>query len=153
MALFNPPNARQRRDDYPGDTFEADPVFDLDSLTLQQLLKLRSEVEKRLPVKDLREINLARELILQHQASLELQNRVLQSTETPANQVAQTMNSTAAVLQQLVKLQETVYSTERLKHIEACLVEALNTLPAEQQRAFLCVYEGILAADKREGLA
>lgn len=35
-------------------TFDADPVLNIDNLTLQQLLTLRNEVEKRLPVKNLR---------------------------------------------------------------------------------------------------
>lgn len=128
-------------------TFDADPVLNIDNLTLQQLLTLRNEVEKRLPVKNLREINLARELVLQLQSNQELQNRCMQDTEIPANQLAQVSNSTAAVLQQLVKLQETVYSTERLKRIEQKLIETLNTLPPEVQEAFLEAYELILAED------
>lgn len=71
----------------------------------------------------------------------------MQDTEIPANQLAQVSNSTAAVLQQLVKLQETVYSTERLKRIEQKLIETLNTLPPEVQEAFLEAYELILAED------
>lgn len=126
-------------------TFDADPQVNLDQLTLQQLLSLRNEVEKRLPVKNLREINLARELVLQLQSNQELQNRCMQDTEIPANQLAQVSNSTAAVLQQLIKLQETVYSTERLKKIEQKLIETLNTLPSEVQVAFLETYELILA--------
>lgn len=128
-------------------TFDANPSVNLDQLTLQQLLTLRGEVEKRLPVKNLREINLARELVLQLQSNQELQNRVLADPETPANQVAQTMNSTAAVLQQLIRLQTEVHNSERLKRIEQKLIETLNTLPAEVQEAFLETYELILAED------
>ncbi len=128
-------------------TFDADPVISLDHLTLQQLLTLRSEVEKRLPVKNLREINLARELVLQLQSNQELQNRVLADPETPANQIAQTMNSTAAVLQQLIRLQTEVHNSERLKKIEQKLIETLNSLPVEQQESFLETYELILAEE------
>lgn len=131
-------------------TFDANPDLRIENLTLQQLLTLRNEVEKRLPVKNLREISLERELILQHQASLELQNRCMQSSEIPANQLAQVSNSTAAVLQQLIRLQETVHTTERLKRIENKLIEALNTLPAETQEAFLLVYEEILGSEFRQ---
>lgn len=131
-------------------TFDANPTLNIDNLTLQQLLSLRNEVEKRLPVKNLREISLERELILQHQASLELQNRCMQDPEIPANQLAQVSNSTAAVLQQLIKLQETVHTTERLKRIENKLIEALNTLPSEVQEAFLLVYEDILGSEYRQ---
>ena len=128
-------------------TFDSDPVLNIDNLTLQQLLTLRNEVEKRLPVKNLREINLARELVLQLQANQELQNRCLASADTPANQVAQTMNSTAAVLQQLIRLQTEVHNSERLKKIEQKLIETLNTLPSEVQEAFLETYELILAEE------
>lgn len=126
-------------------TFDADPQVNLDQLTLQQLLTLRSEIEKRLPVKNLRSISLEHELLLQHQASLELQNRVLADLDVPANQKAQCLNSTAAVLAQVIKLQSEVHTTERLKRIENKLIEALNTLPAETQEAFLETYELILA--------
>lgn len=128
-------------------TFDANPHLNIDNLTLQQLLSLRNEVEKRLPVKNLREINLARELVLQLQANQELQNRCLASPDTPANQVAQTMNSTAAVLQQLIRLQTEVHNSERLKKIEQKLIETLNTLPSEVQEAFLETYELILAEE------
>lgn len=95
----------------------------------------------------MREINLARELVLQLQANQELQNRCLASADTPANQVAQTMNSTAAVLQQLIRLQTEVHNSERLKKIEQKLIETLNTLPSDVQEAFLETYELILAEE------
>lgn len=147
MALFSfeVEDAVPNNDAAP--TFDMNPSVNLDHLTLQQLLTLRGEVEKRLPVKNLREINLARELVLQLQSNQELQNRVLQDPEIPANQVAQTMNSTAAVLQQLIRLQTEVHNSERLKKIEQKLIEALNTLPSEAQEAFLETYELILAED------
>lgn len=127
-------------------TFDANPSVNLDQLTLDQLLNLRNEIERRLPVKNLREISLERELLLQHQASLELQNRVLADLDVPTNQKAQCLNSTAAVLAQVIKLQSEVHTTERLKRIENRLIEALNTLPAETQEAFLLVYAEILGA-------
>ena len=126
------------------DVIDANPNVNLDHFTLSDLLALRASIERRLPAKALRDMNLERELILQHQASLELQNEVLRDDETPANQKSQVANATAAVLQQLIKLQETVYTTERLKSIVNKLIEALNQLPRETQEAFFEVYETVL---------
>ena len=50
-------------------------------------------------------------------------------------------------MQQLIKLQETVHTTERLKRIEGKLIEVLNGLPKEQQESFLVVYEEVLGSD------
>lgn len=147
MALYDFTSENAVPNNPSSPTFDADLSLSLDNLTLQQLLTLRNAVEQRLPVKNLREINLARELVLQLQANQELQNRCLANAETPANQVAQTMNSTAAVLQQLIRLQTEVHNSERLKKIEQKLIEALNTLPAETQEAFLETYELMLAED------
>lgn len=126
------------------DVIDVNPNVNLDHYSLSDLLSLRASIERRLPAKALRDMNLERELILQHQASLELQNEVLRDDETPANQKSQVANATAAVLQQLIKLQETVYTTERLKTIENKLIETLNQLPKETQEAFFEVYEQIL---------
>lgn len=126
------------------DVIDVNVNINLEHYSLSDLLALRASIERRLPAKALRDMNLERELILQHQASLELQNEVLRDDETPANQKSQVANATAAVLQQLIKLQETVYTTERLKSIENKLIEALNQLPKETQEAFFEIYEQVL---------
>ena len=140
MAFFSPSTA-------PGDVIDVNVDVNLDNFTLQDLLKLRADIDRRLPAKHLRDVNLERELILQHQATLELQNQVLQDPEVPANQRAQCANAVASILQQLIKLQETVHTTERLKRIEGKLIEALNALPKDQQESFLAVYEEVLGSD------
>ena len=111
MAFFSPSTAS-------GDVIDVNVDVNLDNFTLQDLLKLRADIDRRLPAKHLRDVNLERELILQHQATLELQNQVMQDSEVPANQRAQCANAVASILQQLIKLQETVHTTERLKRIE-----------------------------------
>lgn len=131
-------------------TFDAHPVINLDHLTLQQLLDLRNEIEQRLPAKNLRDLNLERELVLQLLSSQSLQSRVLQDMTIAANQQAQVSNSTAAVLQQLIKLQSEVHTSERLKRIENKLIECLNTLPKGAQEAFFAVYEQILGENDHE---
>ena len=139
MAFFSPSTA-------PGDVIDVNVDVNLDNFTLQDLLKLRADIDRRLPAKHLRDVNLERELILQHQATLELQNQVLQDADVPANQRAQCANAVASILQQLIKLQETVHTTERLKRIEGKLIEALNALPKDQQESFLAVYEEVLGS-------
>lgn len=131
-------------------TFDAHPVIKLDNLTLDQLLNLRNEIEQRLPAKNLRDLNLERELVLQLLSSQSLQSRVLQDPNIAANQQAQVSNSTAAVLQQLIKLQSEVHTSERLKRIENKLIECLNMIPKEAQEQFLSVYEEILGSDDHE---
>ena len=137
MAFFSPSTAS-------GDVIDVNVDVNLDNFTLQDLLKLRADIDRRLPAKHLRDVNLERELILQHQATLELQNQVMSDSDVPANQRAQVANAVASILQQLIKLQETVHTTERLKRIESKLIEALNSLPKEQQESFLAVYEEVL---------
>jgi hypothetical protein len=147
MALFNLDDAQRVPNNDSADTFDAEPIVNLDNLTLPQLLDLRNEIEQRLPAKNLRDLNLERELVLQLLSSQALQSRVLQDTTIAANQQAQVSNSTAAVLSQLIKLQSEVHTSERLKRIENKLIECLNTLPKETQEAFLGVYEAILGDD------
>ena len=142
MAFFSPQTAS-------GDVIDVNIDVNLDNFTLQDLLKLRADIDRRLPAKHLRDVNLERELILQHQATLELQNQVMSDSDVPANQRAQVANAVASILQQLIKLQETVHTTERLKRIEGKLIEALNGLPKEQQESFLEVYEEVLGSDFR----
>lgn len=140
MALIAPPSNDEV-------IIDLNPVINLDNYTLQDLLKLRADIERRLPAKNLRDLSLEKELVLQFLASQELQNRVLSDTTIPPNQAAQTANSTAGILQQLVRLQSEVHTSERLKDIENKLIQALNGLPDEQQHAFFAVYEAILGVE------
>ena len=119
---------------------------DLHAMSVDQLIEMRRQIEDLLPVKDLKDLNLARELVLQVQALQALQQRVIEDLDTPVNQVAQVANSLSSALINLVKLQTDVYNSERLKKIEADLVECLQNLPMEAQTAFFEKYEAALAA-------
>lgn len=120
-------------------------VVDLQKLTESELLLLRSQIDAVLPVTKLSDMNLERELTLQFRVAQALQNEIMDDTHTPANQKAQVMNSVAATLQSLAKMQQEHYTPERLKKIEAALVKVLNTLPAEQTEEFFEVYERMLS--------
>jgi hypothetical protein len=113
-------------------------------MPVDELLELRRQIETLLPVKDLKDLNLSRELVLQVQALQALQQRVMSDMGTPANQIAQCANSLSAALVNLVKLQSDVYTSERLKRIEACLVECVQTLPTNTQEEFFSQYEEML---------
>ena len=116
----------------------------LDACTLQELLDLRARIERRLPARSLKDINLERELVLQVMALQELQNSVIDDDDTPANQKAQVANSLSAALVNLVKLQGDVHSSERMKRIERILIDTLKDLPVEVVEAFLANYEQAL---------
>ena len=117
----------------------------LDAYTLQELLDLRARIERRLPARSLKDINLERELVLQVMALQQLQNSVIDDDDTPANQKAQTASALSAALMNLVKVQSEVQSTERRKLQEAVLISSLNALPEDTARQFLESYRRALA--------
>lgn len=115
--------------------------FDLKGLNPDQLLAMRNGIDQLLPVKLLKDVNLQQELVLQLLTIQRLQNETMLDDEVPANQKAQVAGTVASALGVLGKLQIEVYSSERLKKIEAVLIEVLKTLPTEQQNEFLTAYE------------
>lgn len=120
--------------------------LDLTGMPVDELLELRVQIEQRLPVKQLKDLNLEQELVLQLLTSQQLQRDVLQDDEIPANQRAQCLNAVAAIIAQLVKLQTEVYTSERLKRIEGYLIESLVELPKPAQEVFMARYAGGLGA-------
>ena len=116
----------------------------LDAYTLQELLDLRARIERRLPARSLKDLDLEGELTLQFLALQQLQNAVIDDADTPANQKAQVANSLSAALVNLVKLQGDVHSSERMKRIESILIDTLKDLPVEAVEAFLANYEQAL---------
>ncbi len=115
-------------------------------LSVDELLEMRAQIDAKLPVKNLKDMDMARELVLQVQALQALQRRVLREEETPANQVAAVANALSSALSNLVRVQDTTYTSERLKRIEAILVECVQTLPMKAQKEFFDRYESMLNA-------
>lgn len=116
----------------------------LDAYTLQELLDLRARIERRLPARSLKDLDLEAELALQFLALQQLQNAVIDDDDTPANQKAQVANSLSAALVNLVKVQSDVHNSERMKRIESILIDTLKDLPVEAVEAFLANYEQAL---------
>lgn len=110
-------------------------------LSVDELLEMRAQIDAKLPVKDLKDMDMARELVLQVQALQALQRRVLREEETPANQVAAVANALSSALSNLVKMQNDLYTSERMKRVELILIECLDTLPEKVQRKFFEMYE------------
>jgi hypothetical protein len=118
--------------------------FDFNGLPVDELLRLRGEIEQRLPALALKDLDLEKELVLQFLASQRLQAKVLTQADTPANQKAQVANALASSLAALAKFQTEVHSSERMKRIEIALIDAINLLPNEAKEAFLTAYAAIL---------
>ena len=114
---------------------------DLQNLSVDELLSLRSEIDELLPARALGDIDLEHELVVQFLAVKSLQANVLQDEHTAANQKAQVANAVASTLQQLVKMQSEHYNAERFKRIEALLVKSMKLMPVEAAEAFLNEYE------------
>ena len=68
---------------------------------------------------------------------------IVQSDETvPPNQLAQLMNTISAILKEIVKMQTELHNAERVKKLEAAMIEALkNTATEEVQDAFFTELE------------
>lgn len=119
----------------------------LDAYTLQELLDLRARIERRLPARSLKDLDLESELVLQARALQQLQNSVIGDESTAANQKAQVANSLSAALVNLVKVQNEVYSTERVKRLEAVMISTLNALPQEAADKFLAEYDAAVVRE------
>lgn len=106
----------------------------------EQLLDLRVHLDALLPVRRLKDVNMEVELVRQLSVVHRLQREVISDDNTPANQKAQVAGQVANVLAVLSKLQVEVHSSERLKEIEAILIECLQELPTDTQERFFTAY-------------
>lgn len=133
-----------------GDRLNAKPTHslqvDLTGMSASELLELRAQIDEKLPVKDLADVDLNRELVLQMLQTQRLQSDVLKEAETPANQRAQVANAVASIISQLAKLQAEVYTSERMKRIEGALIDTLQELPQPVQTRFLERYAVAIGA-------
>ena len=70
---------------------------------------------------------------------------IVQSDDSvPPNQVAQVFNTISAILKEIVKMQTELHNAERVKKLEAAMIQAIKLAPLESQQAFLEEYEAIL---------
>ncbi len=102
------------------------PANRLDGLNESQLLDLRVEIDSRLHIK-IADMDLTEELGLQYQMAKILLNQVQTDNSVPPNQRALVFNAVREQLTQIVKMQETVWSMERLKRYEAAFKKSVET--------------------------
>lgn len=70
---------------------------------------------------------------------------IVQSDDSvPPNQVAQVFNTISAILKEIVKMQTELHNAEKVKKLEAAMIQAIKLAPLESQQAFLEEYEAIL---------
>lgn len=136
-----------KNDDYKPRGLVKDHI-NLDGMKEDELLVLRARIDELLPVKDLSDLNLERELMLQLRAAQALQSKIIDDQLVQANQKAQVMNSVATIIQNLVKMQLDQYTPERLKRIELALIQMLKTMPDDQTEEFFKQYEVILSGEQ-----
>lgn len=144
MRSLNIPQSPAEAPAPAGKPARDDDPYELEGLDVEDLIRLRQEVDKRLPLQSLRDLNMEKELLLQLLTAQQLQRDVLADQDVPANQRAQTVNAVAAALSTIAKLQVEVHTSERLKKIEQVLIDTLQTLPLEAQERFLEGYETTL---------
>jgi hypothetical protein len=118
----------------------------LAGMKLNEMLELRSEIDKRLPARNLADLDLEEELLLQFARVKELFQDVMKSKDTPANQQAQVANSCTTLLDKLVEMQLKLYSAERTKAIESAVIRTLKSMPEAVQKRFFEIYERALEA-------
>jgi hypothetical protein len=92
----------------------------------------------------LSDLNLEEEVLLNYKIAKHTLEDL--DDETPANQKAQVINSITSILKDLVKMQTELYDAERVKKMEACLIQVLKTLPDAQQDEFFEIYGESLKA-------
>lgn len=110
----------------------------------EQLLDLRHHLDALLPTRRLKDVSMEVELVRQLAVVHRLQRETLDDQNCPANQKSQVLGQVANILAVLSKLQAEVYSSERLKIIEANLIECLQELPTDTQEKFFTAYEAKL---------
>ena len=64
--------------------------------------------------------------------------------QVPPNQLAQLMNTISAILKEIVKMQTELHNAERVKKLEAAMIQAIKLAPKKSQDAFFEEYSAIL---------
>lgn len=117
---------------------------------VRELLMLRDEIDKKLPARSLKDLDLDQELIHQYLKTKELQQTVLEGA-SPDNQKAQVANAVASILQSIIKMQGDLHTAERFKALEAMMISAIALMPPDAAEKFVLDYEALGDGDGSEG--
>ena len=72
----------------------------------------------------------------------------VQSDESiPPNQLAQLMNTISAILKEIVKMQTELHNAEKVKKLEAAMIQAIKLAPKKSQDVFFTQYASILKGE------
>lgn len=138
--MFDTPEERKQRQSADVEWGYHDLLPLVYQLEPDELLLLREHIDAKLPVKELKHMNLEQELVIQYQVAKALQTTTLNSNEE-SNRKAQTVSTCAATLQNIVKLQTELHTAERFKEIESRLIRSLEKIPEEYLHEFFDWYE------------
>ena len=67
--------------------------------------------------------------------------------QVPPNQVAQVFNTISAILKEIVKMQTELHNAEKVKKLEAAMIQAIKLAPKKSQDVFFTQYASILKGE------
>ena len=113
----------------------------IDKMSVQELIRLRDQITRRLPPLTIAEMDLEEEMLLQFHALRATQNDVMGDLDIPVNQQAQIANACGQQLKALAERQSEIYTSERIKRLEKTLIRLLHKWDSKQAELFLEEYE------------
>lgn len=90
-------------------------------------------------------LNLQDELLKQYNITQQLLHDATYDKDIPLNQKSQVIGAANAILSSLIRSQAELYSLERVKKIENCLIATLQAFP-DLQETFMKAYTEVLSA-------
>lgn len=118
-------------------------TLSLDTMDEDALLALRADIDSHLKL-EIKHLNLTEELGLQYRQGRKLLERAHNDKDIPTNQVSAVYTAVSSMLEKIVKMQEAVYSMERLKRYEVAFLKSIETLPPEGKESFFDLYGSFL---------
>jgi hypothetical protein len=127
---------------------------DYKHMTVAELLEARAVIDSLLPARNLVDVNMEEEMLMQLALLRELSQNTMIGTgenvgEAPLNQRAQVMNAITTLLKSLSDRQVEVFSSERFKRIEMLLVKHLKKQGGEFAKQFLDEYEAFVKGESQ----
>lgn len=119
----------------------------LKGMTELQLLLMRQEIDLLLPTKFLADLNMEEELMAQYMLAKHLQNNVHQDSEKGVTdkEKGQLLRMATTTLESLIKLQNSTYTSERIKHVEVALALAFDLVPLDVKQVFYDKYQALVS--------
>lgn len=102
----------------------------LDLLSQGELLKLRADIDVRLNLGKIEDIDLGEELTIQLRTVKLLQSDAHEEDDTPYNQKAQTAAVVQSLLKDLVRMRTAVHNSEFAKSLEGMVIQAFTKCEA-----------------------